>query len=112
MANNFITEPEAKLLTEAYRNHPRRLTVPTGSGTSVLKALVASKDDVGEILAQTGIKDVIFYFALRPGDLNKPQSDQYFTLILAGIDADNKVMTSKILEHLIPCPLSCPITGL
>jgi len=54
----------------------------------------------------TYCKDIFIMPAVRPSDTDP--LIEVFTLVVAGIDADNKLIKSAVYEYLRPCPPICP----
>jgi hypothetical protein len=55
----------------------------------------------------TFCKDIFMMPAVRPSETD-PEV-KVFTLIVAGIDADNKIIKHTVFEYLRPCPPKCPV---
>ncbi len=56
--------------------------------------------------AYTYCKDIFMMPAVRVSDTD-PEVE-VFTLVVAGIDADNKIIKNAVYEYVRPCPWFCP----
>ena len=104
-----VTQQTAEDMINAYQSHTNSIKIPDGSGGEVtLKGLRFSKADIEGILNNNGSDELFLAFAVREGDLGKPEKDQYFTVVAAGIDTNNELYLDNAYDNADPCPSACP----
>lgn len=112
-----IAWPLACQMSEAYETHPARLKVMTSQGEKTLNGLRISATHVQNLLegknhqgvtVQPPAKDIYVMFGVKPEDLSKPASQQYFTTMFFAIDAQNNLLKNSIYDYCMPCPDMCP----
>jgi hypothetical protein len=106
-----------KLMQEKYLINPDALKIQTNEGVSVLKGLSIDAQHVQNLLegknnegvvVQAPATQLFLMLGVREQDMNKPPTEQFFTIVVAGIDDQNNLLISSLYDNLLPCPSNCP----
>lgn len=108
--SKLIEWAEAKEMIKAYWIHPDNIRIPIGDPRvlNVLKGFSFNAADVRQVL-DTGVEQLFVMIAVRGEDVDKPKDQQYFTLILGGIDSHGKLLQAPLYDYCEPCPDKCPV---
>jgi hypothetical protein len=117
LGSNPIPWNIVKLMQEKYLINPDALKIQTDEGVSVLKGLSIDAQHVQNLLegknnegivVQAPATQLFLMLGVRDQDLNKPPTEQFFTIVVAGIDAQNNLLTASVYDNLSSCPSICP----
>jgi hypothetical protein len=102
-------ETLGQLMVSEYQSHPQRIRVPADGYQHTLRGVRILASHVRMIIDQASCQEVMLFFAVRADDLGKPDAQQFFTIVLAGIDTNNNLMTNEhVYDYCDPCPKNCP----
>lgn len=112
-----ITWATADEMQQEYVDNPDALKIETPEGVKVLRGmrleaqhmqnLLDGKNESG-VVVQGPANEIYLMFGVREQDLNKPQEEQFFTIIAAAIDSQNNLLTETVLDNFAVCPFICP----
>lgn len=108
----------AKEMHEEYLENPDAFKLGTPEGVKIMKGLKFESQHIKNILEgknQHGItvqepaSQLYIMFGVREQDFDKPSEQQYFTMILAGLDHNNQILPHVVYDHFIPCDAEIPV---
>jgi hypothetical protein len=106
--SSSINWSDAKTMLQAYQNNSKALLKTPPSGTETLKGFKIDKGDMQSIMNNPMVQDVIVMPAVKQSDLTKPDSEQSFTMIIAGLNSKGDIVENSAIDFMTPCPDSCP----
>jgi len=96
-------------MVSEYQSHPARVKIPVDGYQQTWKGVRVLADHVRNIINQPNCQEVMLLFAVRADDLQKPDDQQLFTIVIAGVDTNNNLMTNQyVYDYCDPCPKNCP----
>jgi hypothetical protein len=117
LSSSEITWSDAQLMKLKYSQNPDSLKIQTPNGIEILngfrinaehiRQLLDGKNESG-IVVQNPAHDIYINFGVDLNDINKPENQQYFTIIATAIDNNNVQQTNIVFDHCAPCPDLCP----
>jgi len=99
---------DATKMLKAYQLNSKALLKNPPSGTDILKGFTIEKSDMQAIMNNSAVVDVFVMPAVNLSDLGKPDAQQAFTVILAGLDSNGDIVENSAVDFLDPCPPICP----
>lgn len=112
-----ISWATAEEMHQEYIDNPDALKIETTSGVEVLNGfrinathlrnILDGKNESG-VVVQSPASEVFIMLGVREEDLGLPDNEQFFTLIVSAIDANNNVLPDVVYDHSTPCPNICP----
>jgi hypothetical protein len=119
LSSTQITWSDAQLMKLKYRQNPDSLKIEITTGVEILngfrvnaehlRKLIDGKNENG-IVIQNPAQDIYITFGVNLEDVNKPVSQQYFSIIVTAIDSNNVQQTNVVYDYCTPCPDMCPTT--
>lgn len=109
-SDNKIDWEDTRLMFERYRAHDKALRVLGREATpDLLRGFRIPRGQLQNIIDQGDCTGVMIMFAVRPSDVHKSMPEQYFTIVISGIDSNNNLMTDdNVYDYCDPCPRNCP----
>lgn len=107
----------AEEMHQEYVENPDAMKIETPSGVQVLNGFRINANHLRNILdgknengvvVQSPASDVYVMLGVREEDLGKLDNEQFFTLIVTAIDANNNIQPDVVYDHVAPCPDMCP----
>tara|TARA_B100000809_G_C15116876_1_gene522796 strand:+ start:66 stop:404 length:339 start_codon:yes stop_codon:yes gene_type:complete len=99
---------DAEKMLKAYQKNSKALIANPPQGTEILKGFTIERTDIKAIMDNSEVADVFVMPAVNLSDLNKPDAQQVFTVILVGLDAAGDIVENSAVDFLAPCPVQCP----
>jgi predicted amino acid-binding ACT domain protein len=119
LSSTEINWSDAQLMKLKYCQNPDSLKIETNTGVEILngfrvnaehlRKLIEGKNENGVVI-QNPAQDIYISFGVNLEDVNKPVSQQYFTIIVTAIDSNNVQQTNVVYDNCTPCPDMCPTT--
>lgn len=106
--SNSLNWSDAKNMLKAYQTNSKALLKNPPNGTEILKGFTIEKADMRAIMSNSEVEDIFVMPAVNLEDLNKPDEEQSFTVILAGLDSYGDIVENSAVDFAAPCPKSCP----
>ncbi|MGV6860567.1 MAG: hypothetical protein ACWA41_02285 [Putridiphycobacter sp.] len=97
----------AKDMLTAYQNNSNALKQTPG-GCEVNRGFLFDKSDVQELLDLEATTQVLIMPAVKYDDLNKPEAEQTFTVMLAGLDSNGDILTAYVYDFANDVPPNLP----
>jgi hypothetical protein len=105
-----ISSDTAKLCQDAYKMNSRALLTSVSEQDEILEGFMLDMANMNDLLSLNPAK---LYIALgvRPQDLNQPDSLQYFTQFIYGLNEDLEIIEVEdkplVYERVLSCPEHC-----
>jgi len=99
---------DAAKMLKAYQSNSRALLKSPPNGADILKGFTVQKSDIEAIMSNSDVEDVFVMPAVNLDDLTKPEAEQSFTVVLAGLDVNGDIVENSAVDFAAPCPVSCP----
>lgn len=116
-ASTEISWTDAQIMKLKYSQNPDSLKIQTPSGIDILNGFRINAEHISQLLygknengivVQNPAQDIYICFGVNLDDINKPENQQYFTIIATAIDNNNLQQTNIVFDHCAPCPNLCP----
>lgn len=105
-----ISSDTAKLCQDAYKMNSRALLTSVSEQDEILEGFMLDMANMNDLLSLNPAK---LYIALgvRPQDLSQPDSLQYFTQFIYGLNEDLEIIEVEdkplVYERVLSCPEHC-----
>jgi len=98
---------DAVQMLQAYQNNSKALIQNPPSGTTILNGFIVDRADIEDVLNSSNVQDVMIMPAVKFIDLTKPENEQAFTMIIAGVDTNGDIVENAVVDYLKECPTNC-----
>jgi len=103
-----INWTDATEMINAYQNNGAAMKNEPPSGCEIIRGFKFDKADIQDILNDSNTNEVIILPAVVKDDLSKPEDEQRFTMIIAGLDNRNTIITASAVDFGEPVLNSTP----
>ena len=104
--SSILEWQKAEKMLTAYIGNSKALKNPQGE---ILKGFAISESQIDNIIQNNPkVKGFIMMSAVKLEDVDKPEAEQSFTIVLAGTDKNGDIVENALLDFCVPCPNNCP----
>ena len=103
-----INWTDATEMIQAYQNNSAALKSEPPSGCEIIRGYKFDKADIQDILNDSNTVDIAIMPAVTKADLTKPQNEQTFTMIVAGLDSRGSIITTSAADYAPGFPVDFP----
>ncbi len=100
-----INWTDATEMIEAYQNNSKALLANPPSGCEIIRGYKFDKSDIQDVLNHANTESVIVMPAVTKTDLSKPETEQTFTMIIAGLDRSGNIVTAVATDYAPNFPI-------
>ena len=93
---------DAKEMIKAYQNNDAAMKNEPPNGCEIIRGFKFDKADIQDILNDPNTNEVVILPAVVKDDLSKPANQQRFTMIIAGLDNRNAIVTASAADFAGP----------